>query len=174
MPTLNRVSAAMLAGLLVSTVAVWVWGDSGIYGVRMAPVSAPGTVHAAVGTASIEKVSLVAGKKAPAPEVVGVANAIDSATVSIGGKAMPIAGLKPVQHRQALAAFNDYLSAAGQVACHRNGDEAWTCVAVAEGTDIGEVAILSGLAFTGVQASQRYLDAEKDARQRKAGIWGAR
>jgi hypothetical protein len=165
MARIDQPSALMLAGLAAVTAAVWIWGDSGIYGVRVAPVPAKPAVVAA---AAIEKVSLPTA----APEVAGTATAVDSATLRIGGKTLPLAGLKPVGHRQALAAFGDFLASAGQLACRTSG-EGWICAA-ADGTDIGEVAVLSGLAFTGSGASQRYLDAEKDARLRKAGIWGAR
>ncbi len=166
----NPVSAAMLGGLFVSTLAVWLFGDSGIYGVRHAqePKQAPAVAEA----------PLPAPVKTAA-EITGRASAVDSATVRIAGKDLPIAGLKPVVHAQAQAAFNDFLASAGDIACNRKkssgkGSDGWSCVTVSDGTDVGEVAIFSGLAFAGGDASQRYLDAEKDAQTRKAGIWGAR
>ena len=105
----------------------------------------------------------------------GQAEAIDTATVIIGGKTARLAGLSPVQHLGAVQGFNTYLQQAGQLRCQETAPKAgtFTCV-TAKGVDIAETAILSGMATAAPEAGDILRRAEREARQNRSGIWGMR
>lgn len=158
-------SAAMLAGLVASLAAVWVWGDVG------ASMDDAALVATEVATPPSTP-PLPAAAVAAVETVIGPASATETAAVLIGGRRLQLHGVLPVGHPQAVMVLNDFLASAGPLQCREAGPDAWSCVVAANGVDVAEVALLSGLAFTGPEASRKYVNAQKDAQRRKTGIWG--
>lgn len=160
-------SAAMLAGVVVSTGAVWTWGDAGLDKAPAPSAAAPASTAAPV---PVSPPVEVRGRTA----VQGMAAVEATNTLVVDGRRLVLAGIMPVNHVEAVAALGGFLGSAGPVGCHEAAAaDTWVCAVAADGSDVGEIAVLSGLAFTGPGAPQRYIDAEKTAKQRKSGIWGA-
>jgi hypothetical protein len=113
---------------------------------------------------------------ARAPLVVsGPAQAIDTATVIVGGKTLVLIGLEPVRQDGATQGFNAYLKQSGNVRCQATAPDADTAICVTErGVDIAETAILSGMATAGPEASDKLRRAQREAKQNRSGIWGMR
>ena len=156
----------MLAGVVVSTGAVWTWGDIGLEQVVVAPpLSAPASPPP-------PPVGREPAAAAAAAKIVGAAVVEATNVLVVDNRRLVLAGVMPVNHHNAIAALRGFLDEVGPVGCREAAAGTWTCEGVADGGDIGEIAVLSGLAFTGPGAPQRYVDAEKTAKQRKSGIWG--
>ncbi len=155
-------SMALLSGVVVSTCAVWIWGDAGLDKVVVPPPAA-----ASAPTPQQASPSPVTAM------ISGVASVEATNVLVIGNRRLVLAGIMPVNHEEAVAAFRTFLGSAGTINCHEAAGGGWFCEVHAGGSDVGEIAVLSGLAFTGPGAPQRYMDAEKTAKQRKVGIWGA-
>lgn len=156
-------SIGLLSGVAISTCAVWIWGDAGLDKVVVPPP--------AVASAPTRQ-----QQASPSPvtaTVSGVASVETTNVLVIGDRRLVLAGIMPVNHEEAVAALRAFLGSAGTIGCHEAAGGGWFCEVHAGGSDVGEIAVLSGLAFTGPGAPQRYMDAEKTAKQRKAGIWGA-
>lgn len=156
-------SIALLSGVVISTCAVWIWGDAGLDKVVVPPLA----------TASVSTQQQQTSPSPTTATVSGVASVETTNVLVIGDRRLVLAGIMQVNHEEAVAALRDFLGSAGPVGCHEAAGGGWFCEVRADGSDVGEIAVLSGLAFTGPGAPQRYMDAEKIAKQHKAGIWGA-
>lgn len=110
----------------------------------------------------------------PAPRPIsGLASMVnDTATISINGLALHLAGLQAVNRPEARAAGQVYLDRAGSLDCVMDERaDGWRCVSMAKGIDIAEVFALSGFAKASADAAPVIRDAERMARQNRRGIW---
>ncbi|EME68833.1 hypothetical protein H261_16503 [Paramagnetospirillum caucaseum] len=103
----------------------------------------------------------------------GIPEILDTATLSVNGQRLPLAGLRPVNLPEAEAAARNYVSQAGGVTCDLAPVGGWRCVSLAKGLDIAEVFALSGFAKAAANAPDFIRNAEGMARQNGMGVWRA-
>lgn len=103
----------------------------------------------------------------------GIPEILDTATLSVNGQRLPLAGLRPVEMPQAAAAARSYLEQAGGVTCEQALVGGWRCVSQSKGLDIAEVFALSGFAKAAANAPDFIRNAEGMARENRRGVWGA-
>ncbi|MEW5727278.1 MAG: hypothetical protein AB1918_05575 [Pseudomonadota bacterium] len=122
-----------------------------------------------------EQVAAPLPEAPPKPEVRSgsVEVVVDTATLTVGGQPVRLAGLVPVQIPEAKAAAQAYLRQAGPVRCEALPTGAWRCVVPSKGLDVAEVFALSGFAKADVDAPEFIRAAEAMARENRRGIWGA-
>lgn len=107
--------------------------------------------------------------------VSGVAQALDAGTVVIGDRIIFLAGIEAVDHPGATQGFQAYLAQAGKLRCTLASEDAYDgdCVTVRD-INVAEAAVLSGMATAGPDAPDFIRNAEREARQNRAGIWSMR
>lgn len=103
----------------------------------------------------------------------GIPEILDTATLSMNGQRLPLAGLRPVDMPQAAAAARSYLEQSGGVRCEQAPVGGWRCVSLSKGLDIAEVFALSGFARAAANAPDVIRNAEGMARENRRGVWGA-
>lgn len=120
-------------------------------------------------------VVLAAGGYTLAPTVPpkGKADLLDTATLDLGGRHLPLAGLKAINRPEAVSHARQFLIQAGDIACEPS-EEKWRCVSIARNVDIAEVFVLSGYATAEPGAAAPILQAENSARMNRRGVWGPR
>lgn len=111
------------------------------------------------------------GGKAP-PQYTGLPEVLDTATLGLNGRRMPLAGLLPVHMPEALTSARAYLAQAGEVTCELSAAGGWRCISLVKGLDIAEVFALSGFAKANANAPESIRNAEVMARQNGKGVWG--
>lgn len=174
----NGVKIALAAGAAV--VVVVFLGFKVVNAFRPAPQSAS-TLAATELQPPIQKmpeqIPVVAPLAPPPPPVPtsysGVADVVDTATLSLNGQTLPLAGLRSVGRSEADAAARAYLAQAGAVKCDPAPVGGWHCVSLSKGLDIAEVFALSGFAKAAANAPDFIRNAEGMARQNHRGVWGA-
>lgn len=128
-------------------------------------------------TATMPVAALQPQIQKPAPVVPashsGIPEILDTATLSVNGQRLPLAGLRPVDLPQAAAAARSYLEQSGGVRCDQAPVGGWRCVSLSKGLDIAEVFALSGFAKAAANASDVIRNAEGMARENRRGVWGA-
>lgn len=103
----------------------------------------------------------------------GPAQAVDTATVAVEGKVLPLAGIAPVRHEGAVQGFGGYLKQAGPLRCEVADAMSGAVVCLTgRGVDIAETAVLSGMATATPDARDKILRAQREAKQSRAGVWG--
>lgn len=103
--------------------------------------------------------------------VTGPVRLVDTATLAMGERVLPLQGIAPVDRAEARQSAADYLAAkGGQVECQPAGAR-WSCVVGPARQDVSEVLALSGLAVALPDASDPVRKAEAEARGAKRGIW---
>lgn len=108
-----------------------------------------------------------------AASLTGIPKVLDTATLSLHGRRLPLAGLRPVDLPEAEAAARGYLAQAGGVTCDLAPVGGWRCISVAKGLDIAEVFALSGYAKAAANAPDFIRNAEDMARRNGMGVWRA-
>lgn len=104
--------------------------------------------------------------------VTGTPEVLDTATLSLNGQRLPLAGLRAVNLPEAEIAARYYLAQAGEVTCELAPVGGWRCTSVAKRLDIAEVFALSGFAKAATNAPELIRNAEGMARQNGKGVWG--
>lgn len=102
----------------------------------------------------------------------GHADLLDTATLSLNGRRLPLAGLRAVDMPEATAAARQYLDQTGGVTCEEAPVGGWRCLSASKGLDIAEVFALSGFAKAAANATEAIRRAEGMARENRRGIWG--
>ena len=175
----NGLQIALAVGA-VAVIVMAVLGYKGMNSSGSEPQSPP-TLAAIQLQPSIQKlpeqvpvVAPVLPPPAPVPtSYSGVADVIDTATLSLNGQTLALAGLRSVGRPEADAAARAYLTQAGAVKCDALPVGGWRCVSVSKGLDIAEVFALSGFAKAAVNAPDFIRTAEGMARESRRGVWGA-
>lgn len=115
-------------------------------------------------------------RQAPPPRQMvfaGPAQAVDTATVTVEGKVLPLAGIAPIRHEGAVQGFGGYLTQAGPLRCEVVDAMSGAAVCLTgRGVDIAETAVLSGMATATPDAGDKIHRAQREAKQNRAGIWG--
>lgn len=160
-----------IAGLALAAGALIVLAVS--YGPRLFPAAPPPVSPVvAVKPAAPKPVvpQLPAGQKAPQTHT-GTPEVLDTATLGLDVRRLPLAGLQAVHMPEAVSAARDYLAQAGEVACELSAVGGWRCISMAKGLDIAEVFALSGFAKASANAPELIRNAEDMARQNGKGVW---
>lgn len=123
--------------------------------------------------ASVVPAAAIPSAKQVPPSHSGIPEILDTATLSVNGQRLPLAGLRPVEMPQAAAAARSYLEQAGGVTCEQAPVGGWRCVSQSKGLDIAEVFALSGFAKAAANAPDFIRNAEGMARENRRGVWGA-
>jgi hypothetical protein len=109
----------------------------------------------------------------PTSPLTGTPKIVDTATLSLGGQHISLAGLVAVSRPEAITSAQAYLDHTGEVTCEISTTGFWHCRSLNKGLDIAEVFVLSGYAKAASSAPADILHAEGQARQNRRGIWGA-
>jgi endonuclease YncB( thermonuclease family) len=99
----------------------------------------------------------------------------DAMTWVVGGQTVRLWGIRPAPRVPLpdLAVTVGQVSAGGPIDCRRQAySTRYRCV-TAEGKDVAELALLSGIARAAAGAAIAYRDAEAQARQAGKGLWAA-
>lgn len=147
-----------------------------IVGILVRPLIFPPTTSSMplpVQPTPTKAVSKPAPPKAP-PVDSGTPDLLDTATLSLNGRRVPLAGLRPVDMEEAAAAARSYLAQTNGVRCEQAPVGGWRCTSMSKGLDIAEVFALSGFAKAAANAPAAILNAEGMARENRRGVWGPR
>lgn len=179
-----KVKNALIAAGAVAAVAgaLWIVVPPAISAVRT------GVFQGVVSGVATVVANLIAGTPPrpvePEPEQVpaaqpitvsGPAEAVDGGTVIIGDRIIFLAGIEAVDHPGATQGFQNYLAQVGALHCSLASEDAeeGECFN-ARNVNVAEASVLSGMATARPGAPDFIRNAEREARQNRAGIWSLR
>jgi hypothetical protein len=111
---------------------------------------------------------LAAATPASPDQVAGPAHVVNTATLQIGDKTISLAGLQGKMGKFA-SQLQSYIDAHAPITCVPH-DAAYSCT-LADGTDVGQMAVSAGLAETADDAGAEYQQQEAAAREAHLGLW---
>lgn len=99
----------------------------------------------------------------------GVAEVLDSGTLSLQGEIIRLQGVVPASQRYAKE-LREYLSQR-PIACQVVAERRWRCEV--DGSDIAHVVLYNGAGTTTPDAPAHYQEAQAAARSARRGLWGS-